>query len=78
MAFQHNHEVVQSAISRKGGKIRGKRKGFGSNPELARAAGSKGGYAKAANKSNGNSNTVKKNTGSDRNFLEAVIGTLDE
>ena len=77
MAFQHNHEVVQQAISRKAGKIRNKRKGFGSNPALARIAGSKGGHAKQANKDKIPDFKQEYPSG-DRNFLEDVLGTLDE
>lgn len=76
MGFQHMKEPIRVAAQRKGGKIRVK-KGFGSNPELAREAGAKGGITKHANKAKGIVKT-QEDTSDSTSILERLLEDLDE
>lgn len=71
MGFQHMHPVIRRAAQRKGGRWKLK-KGFGTNPELARKAGSKGGTNKKLNAEKGITTTKVADSAPD-SVIERII-----
>lgn len=75
--FQDMPDVVHSAASRKGGRIKVK-KGFAVNPELAREAGRKGGLSKHGNRSITGAEQAKEDTRRDGPQLADILGDINE
>lgn len=76
MTFADMHDVVHRAASAKGGRMRVK-KGFATNKELAKIAGSKGGKAKHANRGR-EDRKEEEDTRGNNGFLERVLGDIDD